>query len=219
MNIIVFGCGRVGSELAYRLYRQGHQVTVIDQTASAFSNLHPDFRGRKVEGELLSEEILHRAGIQEADAVAAMTNSDSFNVVVAHLARTTYRISRVVARNFDPRWLPLHEAFGLQVVSSSLWAAEQTEYLLCDLPWRSVLSAGVGEVQIYLLTVPSAWQGRALTDLIPGGEALPVALVRKGCATLPGQGTQLEAGDLLYLSTTSQGLELLKRSFNTERGE
>ena len=48
MNVIVVGCGRVGSELAYRLHQRGHQVTVIDQEASAFNNLPPDFRGRKV---------------------------------------------------------------------------------------------------------------------------------------------------------------------------
>jgi len=214
MHIIVVGCGRVGSELANRLYQKGHQVTVIDQTASAFNNLPPDFRGRKVEGELLSQEALHRAGIKEADGLAAVTNSDSFNVVVAHLARTAYRVPRVVSRNFDPHFRPLHEAFGLQVVSSSIWAAEQTEQLLCQAPLRPVLSAGSGEVQMYELIVPEGWQGRFLQDLISEGQCLAVALVRGDRAALPASSTKLEAGDLLYLSATAQGMEVLRKRLN-----
>jgi len=210
MNIVVVGCGRVGSELAYQLYRKGHQVTVIDQTASAFNNLHPDFRGRKVEGELLSREVLHRAGIEEADGLAAVTNSDSFNVVAAHLARTAYRVPRVVSRNFDPRFRPLHEAFGLQVVSSSIWAAQQTEEFLCQAPSRTLFSAGSGEVQIYELIVPEGWQGRSLRDLLSDVQCVAVALVRGGQAALPVAEMKLETGDLLYLSATAEGMEVLR---------
>jgi trk system potassium uptake protein TrkA len=222
MNIIVVGCGRVGSELAYRLYQKGHQVTVIDQIVSAFDNLHPDFRGRKLEGELLSREVLHRAGIEEADGLAAVTNSDSFNVVIAHLARTTYRVPRVVARNFDPRWRSLHEAFGLPVVSSSLWAAEQTEQLLCQARLPAVFSVGGGEVKVYQLTVPEGWQGRSLqelTDLIAESHCLAVALSRAGRGALPSPETSLEAGDLLYLSATAEGMEVLRERINLKPEE
>jgi trk system potassium uptake protein len=52
MNMIVIGCGRVGAELAYRLYKKGHRVTVIDKVDSAFANLPPDFRGRTWKGTL-----------------------------------------------------------------------------------------------------------------------------------------------------------------------
>jgi trk system potassium uptake protein TrkA len=214
MNIIVVGCGRVGSELAFRLFQKGHQVTVIDQNASAFNNLHPDFRGRKVEGELLSQEVLHRAGIEEAEGLAAVTNSDSFNVVIAHLARTAYRVPQVVARNFDPRWRSLHEAFGLQVVSSSIWAAQQTEQLLCQAPLRPVMSAGCGEVQIYELTLPQSWSGRSLQDLLSGVQCVAAALVRAGRTSLPNGESLLELGDLLYLSTTKEGMKVLHQRVN-----
>jgi len=219
MNIIVVGCGRVGSELAYRLYRKGHQVTVIDQSASAFNNLHPDFRGRKVEGELLAKEVLHRAGIEQADGLAAVTNSDSFNVVIAHLAKTAYHVPKVVVRNFDPHLRPLHEAFGLPIVSSSIWAAEQTEQLLCQSHLRTLFSVDGGDVQIYELVVPEEWQGRALQDLIAEGQCVAVALARAGQAVLPSSKTSLEAGDLLYLSTTAEGIELLRRRLNLKSEE
>ena len=64
MQVIVVGCGRLGAELAHRLFKRGHDVTVIDQVAAAFDNLHPLFRGRTVEGEVLNQDVLHRAGIE-----------------------------------------------------------------------------------------------------------------------------------------------------------
>jgi len=117
MNIIVVGCGRVGSALAYQLYKKGHQVTVVDQAASAFDNLPADFHGRMEEGDVLSRDVLHRAGIGQADALA-------------HVARTAYHVPNVVVRNYNPRWQPLHEAFGLQVVSSASWGVQRMEELL-----------------------------------------------------------------------------------------
>src|SRR5258706_5861330 len=71
MNFIVVGCGRVGAELAYHLFRGGHQVVVVDSRKEAFNRLHPDFRGRTLEGEGLAESVLERAGIREADGLAA----------------------------------------------------------------------------------------------------------------------------------------------------
>ena len=59
-----------------------------------------------------------------------MTNSDSVNAVVAHVARVVFRVPKVVVRNYDPRWLALHEAFGHEVVSSTGWGASQVEGLL-----------------------------------------------------------------------------------------
>ena len=77
MKFIVVGCGRVGAELCYHLFTSGHQVVVVDSRREAFNRLHPDFRGRTLEGEGLAESVLERAGIQEADGLAAVTNSDT----------------------------------------------------------------------------------------------------------------------------------------------
>ena len=107
MNIIVVGCGRVGAELAYRLFQQGHQVTVIDYLSTAFANLPPDFRGRTIQGEALNQQVLHRAGIEKADGLAMVTSSDTVNAVVAHAAKMVYGISNIIVRNYDPRWRSL----------------------------------------------------------------------------------------------------------------
>jgi len=113
MNFIVVGCGRVGAELCYHLFKRGHRVVVVDIDKQSFNRLHPDFRGRTLEGEGLAEGVLERAGIREADGLAAVTNSDTMNAVVAHAARTIYNIPNVVARNYDPNLRAVIEAFGL----------------------------------------------------------------------------------------------------------
>jgi trk system potassium uptake protein TrkA len=215
MNVIVVGCGRVGVALAYQLYQRGHKVTVIDQVAAAFDNLPPDFRGRMVEGEVLSQDVLRRAGIAQADGLAAVTNSDSLNVVVAHVAREVYHVPNVVARNYDPRRRSLHEAFGLQVISSSTWSAQRIEELLCNPELRTVFSAGNGEVGIYEFVVPDTWHGRSLDDLLPEGECQAVVLTRAGRATMPSGETRLAGGDVVYLSATLEGVEALRRRLNS----
>ena len=174
MFIIVVGCGRVGAELAFRLYQRGHQVAVIDQVGSSFANLDPDYRGRTIEGEVLSQDVLSRAGIEQADGLAAVTNSDSVNAVVGHMARDVYKVRNVVVRNYDPRWLPMHEAFGLQVVSSTAWGAQRIEELLLPARWAARCSPpGNGEVEIYEVVVPEAWRGRRSASSWRAGDAWP----------------------------------------------
>ena len=76
MRVIIVGCGQVGSTLAYRLYKMGHQVVVIDRNENAFDNLPDDFRGRTINGDVLTRQVLRRAEVREADALFALTGSD-----------------------------------------------------------------------------------------------------------------------------------------------
>jgi trk system potassium uptake protein TrkA len=212
MNIIVVGCGRVGVELAYRLYQRGHNVTVVDHVAAAFDNLSPDFQGRTVQGEALNQDVLRRAGIIHADGLAAVTNSDSLNATVAHVAHSTYHLTNVVVRNYDPRWRPVHEAIGLQVVSSTSWGAHRIEQLLYQSEIRPIFSAGNGEVEIYGFTVPPAWKGHRLEELLPKGQpCLAAAITRAGKAALPSPDAVLDEGDVVHVSATPEGTEMLRK--------
>lgn len=212
MYIIVVGCGRVGAELAYRLFRRGHEVAVVDQVANSFEKLHADYRGRTVHGEVLSREVLHRSGIEQADGLAVVTNSDPVNAVLAHLARTVYKVPNVVVRNYDPRCIPIHEAFGVQVISSTRWGAQRIEELLHHGAPRSVFSAGNGEVQVYEILVPEEWRNVRFNELLPENGCVPVSLTRGGKATIPGRGIDLEAGDVIHVSATRKGIEELRRN-------
>lgn len=210
MNFIVVGCGRVGSELCYHLFKSGHNVVVVDSRKEAFNRLHPDFRGRTLEGEGLAESVLERAGIREANGLAAVTNSDTLNAVVAHTAREFYNVPIVVARNYDPNLRSIIEAFGLQTVGSTYWGAQRVEELLMNPTQKMVYSAGNGEVEVYEIRISDEWDGRTLGELLdPLKDCLPVALARAGRSFLPDSGSKLQAGDLLNVSSTFEGIGAL----------
>jgi trk system potassium uptake protein TrkA len=211
MRVIVVGCGRLGAELAHRLFQRGHDVTIIDQVDAAFDNLHPLFRGRTLEGEALNQDVLHRAGIERTEALAAVTNSDTLNAVVAHVARTVYHVPHVVARNFNPRWRPVHEAFGLQAVSSTTWGAQRIEEMLYEAEVRPVWSSGDGMVDLYEWVVPERYQGRMLREVLPEVRYVVVAFIRAGQPMPSTHEAPLEAGDVIYLSPATEGRETLRR--------
>ena len=207
MNFIIVGCGRVGAELCYRLFKSGHQVVVVDSRKEAFNRLHPDFRGRTLEGEGLAESVLERAGIREADGLAAVTNSDTMNAVVAHVAREFYNVPTIVARNYDPNLRDVIEAFGFQTVGSTYWGAQRVEELLMNPLHKAVYSPGNGEVEVYEVTIHESWDGHTLGELLaPLSQVYPVALARAGRSFLPDMDTKLQTDDLLNVSSTFEGI-------------
>ncbi len=217
MRVIVVGCGRVGSALAYQLYKKGHLVTVIDQKASAFDNLPVDFRGRTIEGDVLARDVLRRAEIEDADALAAVTSSDSLNALIAHIAKTEYRVSRVVSRNYDPRQLPLQKAFDITIIASASWGVQRIEESLSDAALRVVLRDSQANFVVYQLEVPEIWHGRSLQELLPEGGSKTIALRRAGQPLPVSYAQTLEAGDLIYLSADPEEIEALRHRLVSQK--
>ncbi len=210
MTYIVVGCGRVGADLADRLSQRGFEVSIIDQEPTAFLSLSPDFKGRTLEGDALDRHLLERAGIREAEAFAAVTDSDALNAVVGHVAKAAYQVAHVVVGNFDPKHRPLFEAFGLQTVSAGTWGAQRIEELMVHSGPQVVYEAGNGEIGVYELKIPASWDGRSLQDLLAGSQSLPVAVTRAGRAELPGEATRLQAGDVVHVSATLDGVQAVE---------
>lgn len=213
-HIVIVGCGRVGVELALSISHQGHNVTIVDPKEQAFDRLGPDFRGRTVRGEAFDPEVLKRAGLDSAHGFAAVTSSDSVNIVTARVARDHFHVPHVVARVYNPRRTPIYEKLGLQTVASSSWGAQRIEQLLLHPGIQSVCSAGNGEVQVYELIVAGGWNGRRLADLVPAGEAIAFAVTRGGKATLPTADIVLQTQDVLHVGATTQGMTRLRRSLD-----
>jgi trk system potassium uptake protein TrkA len=218
MNVIIVGCGRIGAELAYHLFVKGHKVSIVDLRISNFQNLDPNFRGRTIEGDALNEDVLRRSGIETADGLAAVTNSDTYNLVVANIARDNYGLSNVIVRNYNPQWIPLYETFGFQTVSSSSWGAKRIEELLYHTEVRTVFSAGNGEIGIYEFSIPPELAGQKLSDLVSHTETCPVAITRAGRAMLTEGNAIVQTGDVLLISTTVEGIEEMKKLLDNKRG-
>lgn len=124
MRIIIMGCGRVGAELATLLDRDGHDVTVLDLSAAAFSRLPQDFRGRTVVGNGIDIDVLRRIGTGEADAFVTVTQGDNRNVMAAQIARHIFHVKVVVSRIYDPIREELYHSLGLETISPTKIGAQ-----------------------------------------------------------------------------------------------
>jgi trk system potassium uptake protein TrkA len=109
VHVVVVGCGRVGSELAGTLEKDGHTVSVVDKNPGAFRRLPKGFGGRTVVGFGFDRDHLLEAGIERAGALAAVTNGDNSNILTARIARENFGIERVVARIYDPRRAAIYQ--------------------------------------------------------------------------------------------------------------
>lgn len=123
-NVIVVGCGRVGSQLASMLSDNGSNVCVIDRNPDAFSNLGRNFNGSLLQGIGFDEEILIKAGIEDCDVVAAVTQLDNTNLMVAEVAKRLFGVPHVIARLYNPDHERAYMQLGIDYVCGTSLVAE-----------------------------------------------------------------------------------------------
>jgi trk system potassium uptake protein TrkA len=198
MNVLIVGCGREGSELARSISLQGHSVTIVDVNPANFDRLGPEFRGRTVQGYSIDRGTLERAGIEQADAFAATTQSDNENIIAARIARDVFGVKRVVARVYNPGRREVYERLGLQSITSTSWGARRLEQILLH-PGVIDLEIGRGDVKLMSVRVPEEWRDLPVTNVCGGG-AVVCAIERDGHAFVPRPDERLQPGDLAALS-------------------
>ncbi len=116
MNVVIMGCGRVGSRVASILDHNGHNVSVVDTNPSAFRRLSREFGGDTVIGTGIDEDVLRQAGIGEADAFIAVTNGDNRNIMAGQVARVMFDVPQVIVRIYDPVREDTYRRLGLSTV-------------------------------------------------------------------------------------------------------
>lgn len=218
-QVVVVGSGRLGAELALTLSEKKLHVTIIDVNPRAFEMLGPEFKGRTVQGEAVDLEVLKRAGIEEAHAFAAVTSSDSVNIVTARAARDIFHVEHVIARIYHPHKAMIYEKLGLQAIATSTWGAQRFAQVLLHPGLRVVGSAGNGDIQIYEFAVPAQCDGQSLASLIPAEQATATAVTRGGKTVLANSTTTLEEQDIVQVAATSDGAALLRRKLNLNGGK
>lgn len=135
-NIIVVGCGRVGSRLALMLSNYENNVCVIDRDPRAFASLGRDFNGATFAGVGYDEDVLMKAGIDECDFLAAVTQSDNVNLMVVEIARRLYDVPHAVARLYNTGRERAYLQLGIDYVCGTALVAEEI---------FSKISSGLGD--------------------------------------------------------------------------
>ena len=215
MHVVVVGCGRVGSGLASTLVSQGHSVAVIDRRPQAFRRLPEDFAGDTIVGVGFDRDRLVEAGIERADALAAVTNGDNSNVLVARTAREFFGVERVVARIYDQRRAAIYERLGISTVATVGWAIERVlrriEHDTDGVEWIDP-SAKVCLVE---RVVPPGWAGHPLVGIEGEGVARVVALTRLGVAQLVSPALLAQEGDVAWIAVAGDQIDELDRRLAT----
>jgi trk/ktr system potassium uptake protein len=210
MRLIVVGCGRVGARLSVQMSSEGHDVTIVDKAPAAFKRLGREFRGRTVTGIGFDRDVLRAAGVEQADAFAAVTNGDNSNYIAATVARDTFRVPQVVARIYDPQREAIYRELGIRTISSTSWAVNTIRRILTSTELTASAQFGSGEVEITEVPIGGRLVGRYTRDLAVPGEIMPVAIVRRGRAFLPTPGVLLEEGDVLHVAVLAAAASLLE---------
>lgn len=130
MYIIIVGCGKVGSRLAKTLADDNHDVVVIDSEPDNFSQLGSGFNGMTVTGVPLDVDVLKDAGIEKADALAAVTQDDNMNVTVSQIAKEIFNVPKVITRVYDPDRELVIQQLGLTTMSPVTLAVTQVKNVL-----------------------------------------------------------------------------------------
>jgi trk system potassium uptake protein TrkA len=197
------GCGRVGSSLAAGLERQGHEVAVIDRDPKAFRRLNADFRGDQVCGIGFHRDVLRRAGIERATALAAVSSGDNSNIITARVARETFGVERVVARIYDARRAEVYERLGIPTVATVPWTTDRFMRMLLPDGVSSAWRDASGTVAVLSLPVHEAWTGRPIRELESATGARVAFILRFGSGVLPQPNTVIQAEDDIYVAAVS----------------
>lgn len=201
------GCGRVGAGLATALSRRGHEVVVIDREASAFARLGEGFTGRTVRGVGFDREVLVEAGIETADAFAAVSSGDNSNIISARVARETFGVPRVVARIYDAKRAAVYERLGIPTVATVPWTTERFVTALGETPRTPLWHDPSGEVVIVQLAVHEDWLGVSCAKFHELTGARISFLQRMGAPLLPEPRSVLQAGDEVFAATLASNLD------------
>ena len=228
MHVIVVGAGEVGTYVADRLSREGHDVAIIDLNRERLRKLDENLDVLVVEGSGTHPETLRRAGVEEASLVVAVTKDDAVNLVCSQLSkllgakRTIVRIEASELRGKQAAKLRQAAAVDL-VIDPDSEAAEDVLELIDHPGADEVEKMAGGEVLVIgaRLSAASPLVGRSLSDV--GKEFEPewefvVGSIGRGDETIiPRRNHHLEAGDHIRLAVKKRARSLVTELLGLER--
>jgi len=138
MNVVILGCGRIGSTLARGMSRDGHSVSIIDRNSDAFRRLGPDFSGEMILGNGIDDDVLKKAGIEQADAFVAVTNGDNTNLMSVQIAKEKFQVPKVVTRIYDPIRACAYRELGIETICTTVIGARLMRDYLLGKEWGAV---------------------------------------------------------------------------------
>ena len=202
MNILIIGCGTVGSSLAAALDKKGYDICVIDKKSESFEALPADFGGFTATGVAIDQEVLKRAGINTCDALFAVTDNDDMNLMTAQISREIFGVPRIFVRVDDVGKCKVFEGLGVKIISPTKLTVSAACEALEGKNRDKELKFGNALVKFTAIEVPENYAGRQPEDIMLEDEESFFGIEREGAGFIlySGQNIVFEAGDRLIFA-------------------
>lgn len=220
LNIIIVGCGKVGTTLVSRLCEEGHDITVIDKDKDVVRDICETYDVLGIVGNGSSYKVQMEAGIEKANLIIAVTASDELNILCCTMAKKVGKcstIARVRTPDYADELHYLREKLELSIIiNPELETANEIARLLKFPAALSINSFARGQVEMITFKIPEGNMicGMPLYELqqkFPF-QVLICAVERDGELIIPNGSFVLAAGDVIsYVSTVKNAHNFFKK--------
>lgn len=212
MNVMIVGCGRVGSQLAVLLSQEGHNVTIIDKNADSFKRLGGTFNGVTAVGSAFDEKLLRELNIEKQDAFVSVTSGDNTNLMASQIARKMFKVPRVIARVYDPQRADIYKKFDLDIISGTILVAAMIRDKIIENRFTGYL-VETGELGVIEIIASKDLEAKRVSDLNIPDEFSVVVIERKKKVIITETFTKIELGDKIMGVVRTTSLKKVKAIF------
>ncbi len=204
MYVIIAGCRKVGSNLALELSQENHDVVVIDSDPSHFEALGSGFNGVTVTGMAIDEDVLRSAGVEQADALAAVTDDDNMNIMVSQVARELFHVPQVITRVYDPQREVIMNKMGLTTICPTKLAVQKIKSRLISKNQVETLNVHGTGVSFRTVKPQRRMIGKAAEDF---KDDVILGIIRNNTFSLLTPKTVIDQNDMLVVAEYSSAGE------------
>ena len=216
MYIVIVGGGKVGSQTARELLAFGHEVTVVERTASRVNELNEELGEIAMIGDGTEVATQDEAGVNRADLVVAATGRDEANLAVAQVAKQRFGTPKVIARINFPRNEEIFRSLGVDItVSATTAIMSQIEQALPSTPLIHLLELHGSPFELVEVVIAddATTVGTSIGDLdLPEGSLLPLVVHADGRPEVPTDVSRLTAGAAVLAVTLPEHEAELRRA-------
>ena len=203
MNILIIGCGTVGSTLAAALDKKGNDISVIDKNPESFEALPAEFSGFTATGIAIDQDVLKHAGIGACDALFAVTENDDMNLMTAQIARKVFKVPKIFVRLDNVGKCRVFEDIGVNIISpTKLTVSAACEALDEEENRDRELKFGNAQIKFSTIALPENYVGCVPEDIELEEEESLFGIIRgdAGFILYNNQPIAFESGDKLVFA-------------------
>ncbi|ACL76428.1 potassium channel family protein [Ruminiclostridium cellulolyticum] len=202
MQVVIIGCGKVGAKFAQVLSEEGNEIVIVSNDPKSFKNLPPDFDGVTLTGVPIDQDVLKMAGIENADVLVAVTEDDNINIMVCQMAKELFKVSKVIARIYNPAREHVFHQFGLETICPTDITVNVMRAMLESNADVSTHRIGNTSVLFKHKKVLEGYIGKRI-DQVKLKKSMIFGIIRSGEFILANVAGRLAKGDILVVADTT----------------